>query len=60
MGGSKKNTKLIARNLEIFKLRYVYNWTLQRIGDKYGITRERVRQILNENGGYIEEKRNHI
>ena len=50
MGGSKKNTKLIARNLEIFKLRYVYNWTLQRIGDKYGITRERVRQILSENG----------
>ena len=34
------------RNLEIVQLREE-GWTLQRIGDKYGVTRERVRQILH-------------
>ena len=37
---------LIERNKEIVRLKLDEHWTLQKIGDKYGITRERVRQIL--------------
>jgi len=52
------------RNKEIKKLRLEEGWTLQRIGDKYNITRERVRQIVG-NTGYIstprtEERNNFI
>jgi len=36
------------RNDEMRRLRYDENWTLQAIGDKYGITRERVRQICEK------------
>jgi len=32
-------------------------WTLARIGEKYGITRERVRQIINQ---YAEEKEDKV
>ena len=43
----KKTKKLLTlRNDEILKLREK-GYTLQRIGDEYGITRERVRQILD-------------
>jgi len=36
---------MIERNQEIIRLR-ADGWTLQAIGDKYGLTRERIRQIL--------------
>ena len=36
---------LIQRNKEIILLRSD-GWTLQKIGDKFGLTRERVRQII--------------
>ena len=48
--GPKPDPKLMRRNIDILKLRFIRKWTLQKIGDKYGITRERVRQIISENG----------
>lgn len=36
------------RNIEIARLRLVEGLTLQAIGDKYGLTRERVRQLIAE------------
>lgn len=39
----------IARNAAIVAL-YQQGWTLQAIGDQYGVTRERVRQILAQHG----------
>jgi DNA-binding CsgD family transcriptional regulator len=38
------------RKLEMRRLRYGDGWTLQRIADRYGISRERVRQILGNTG----------
>ena len=38
------------RNIEIKRLRNNEYWTLQRIGDKFGISRERVRQIVGNTG----------
>jgi hypothetical protein len=38
------------RNAEIVRLRQVYRMTYQDIGDRFLITKERVRQILKENG----------
>ncbi len=35
------------RAVAMLKLYLDKNWSLQAIGNKYGITRERVRQILN-------------
>ena len=55
--GPKKDLSLIPRNMEILRLRFIHNWTLQRIGDKYQITKERVRQIINENGDGNGEKK---
>ncbi len=44
--------RLAAREQEIVRLRFGLDggapWTLRRIGDRVGLTRERVRQILNE------------
>jgi len=39
--------KLQRRNADMIQLRDE-GWTLQKIGDKYGLTRERVRQIINQ------------
>jgi DNA-directed RNA polymerase sigma subunit (sigma70/sigma32) len=36
------------RNKTIAHLRYVDGLTLQAIGTRYGLTRERVRQIINQ------------
>ena len=38
------------RKEDMIKLRYVDGWTLQRIGDKYGVSRQRVRQIIGKTG----------
>ena len=35
------------RNETILKFYVEFNWTLQKIGEEYGLTRERVRQIIN-------------
>ena len=41
------------RNLDMIDLRFKKFWTLQKIGDKYGISRQRVAQILGNTGrGY--------
>ena len=36
------------RNLEMIRLRYVDGMTLDAIGKKYGITRQRVNQIVTK------------
>ncbi|MEE3344375.1 MAG: sigma-70 family RNA polymerase sigma factor [Bacilli bacterium] len=40
------NTKLTPKQKEMIYLRYTEELTLQNIGDMYGLTRERVRQII--------------
>lgn len=42
--------ELDERKKEMLRLRYAELWTLKEIGDKYGITRERVRQIVGSSG----------
>lgn len=42
--------KQTERNQEMWKLRHVKGWTLDEIGTKYGISRERVRQIIGNTG----------
>jgi transcriptional regulator with XRE-family HTH domain len=43
------------RRAEMTYLRHERRWSLQRIGDRYGISRERVRQIIGNTGkGIIE------
>jgi hypothetical protein len=44
------------RAAEMLELRYGQKWTLDKIGIKFGISRERVRQILG-NTGYMGESR---
>ena len=39
-----------ARDAEIIRLRQVFRMTYQEIGDRFLITKERVRQILEANG----------
>jgi len=46
---NKRMQKLIDirdRNNEMKRLRWNEHWTLQRIADKYGLTRARVQQIV--------------
>jgi len=38
------------RRQDMVNLRYVLGWTLQKIADRYGISRERVRQIIGNSG----------
>lgn len=45
---AKRGETVKRRNTEVCKLRYVDGLTLQAIGTRYGLTRERVRQIINE------------
>ena len=52
-------TNYSKRKEDIIKLRFVNGWTLQRIGEKYGISRERVRQITG-NTGHIAKKNHDI
>jgi len=40
--------RMIERDTEIRRLRLEEKWTLQRIGDLFDISRERVRQITKE------------
>lgn len=44
------------RNQEMWKLRYVYGWSNTKIGNKYGITRERVRQVIGNTGSMFRRK----
>jgi hypothetical protein len=44
------------REAEIRRLRFDEGWTLQEIGTKYGISRERVRQIIDGQQQDPEEK----
>lgn len=46
-----------ARFIEMKRLRFEEHWSLQRIATKYGISRERVRQILG-NTGFIKINKN--
>ena len=39
------NTKLTKREKEVIHLRYAEGKTLSEIGDIYGVTRERIRQV---------------
>jgi hypothetical protein len=48
-----KNNFYSARAEDMRKLRFEQGFTMQAIGDKYGLSRERVRQILGITGGYI-------
>lgn len=41
-----KNHYYKRRTKDILHLRFVEGWTLQAIGDKYGISRQRVDQIV--------------
>lgn len=45
----------VDRNDEMRALRYQHGWKLQAIADKYGISRERVRQIIG-NTGFINQQ----
>lgn len=38
----------LSRDGEMIKLRYLNGYKLQTIGDKYGVTRERIRQIIEK------------
>lgn len=43
----------LPRDIEIYTLRFIKEQSLQEIGDQYGITRERVRQLLKTISGKI-------
>ena len=47
--------QLVQRNVEIIRLRGE-RYSLQAIGNKYGITRERVRQLLLKHPEYIKSR----
>ena len=48
--------ELRQRTKEMKRLRHVLKWSLQKIADLYGISRERVRQLIG-NTGYINKKK---
>lgn len=53
-----RSKELEERKTEMERLRFVENWTIEAIGDKYGVSRERVRQIIGNSGrGYKMRKR---
>jgi len=47
------------RKKDMLSLRFDYGWTLRAIGNKYGMSRERIRQIIG-NTGFIAKKRSDI
>jgi len=51
------NNQFSIRNNEMKRLRIKNGWTLQEIGNKYGITRERVRQIVGPTTATSHRKR---
>jgi DNA-directed RNA polymerase sigma subunit (sigma70/sigma32) len=46
----QKSPEAIERIEEMKRLRFEEKWTLQQIADKYGICRERVRQLIGNTG----------
>ena len=44
-----KNYHIDEDALEMIDLRYIKGLTLREIGEKFGLTRERIRQLINEN-----------
>ena len=44
----KKVREVPARDMEMIRLRYVEGLTLQAIATRYGITRQRVMQVVNK------------
>lgn len=46
------------RTAEMLRLRHQEKWTIQQIGDRYGISRERVRQIIGNTGRYASKYTN--
>lgn len=51
------NDELAARAAEMKRLRSEEGWTLQRIADKYDMTRERVRQVVSNPQSHIARER---
>lgn len=45
---ANRGERTVERDRTICQLRYVDGLTLQAIGTRYGLTRERVRQIINQ------------
>lgn len=43
----KQNTKLTDREMEILFMRYSEDMTLRNIGEHYGFTHTRARQVIN-------------
>jgi len=52
-----KSKKMDTRNDEIRRLRFDEGWTNTRIGEKFGISRERVRQIIGNTGNLAHKMR---
>ena len=48
---ASKNDLIAERNQEMYRLKHEEAWTDQQIGDKYNISRERVRQIIGPTSG---------
>ncbi len=51
--------KLTPRRKEVMEM-YLQGKTLQEIGDKFGISRERVRQIVDKLKNFIPDKNNNL
>lgn len=44
------------RNAEIIQKRYINFYTLERLADEYGVTKERIRQVVRDFGGVMKDE----